>query len=113
MCRSAGRKQFIVHRPAHSDKFTVGAIAGPWQTDRQDTPDRAWLRRHDDNPIRKVYGFLNVVSDQHDRGSLSLPNTQDFLLHAHSSQSIQGRERFVQQQDFRTPDERSRNGDSL
>ena len=53
------------------------------------------------------------MRDQYNRRSLSLPNTQDFLLHAHSSQRIEGCEWFVQQQDFRTPHQCSRDGHSL
>src|ERR1700691_4756718 len=64
-------------------------------------------------PVGKIYRLLDIVGHQHDCCSLSLPNMQDFLLHAHSSQSVQRCEGFVQQQDLGTPHQCSCYGHSL
>jgi hypothetical protein len=50
---------------AQSDKFSIRTVTGSWQMDWQDLPQRARLRRHDDNPVCKIYRFLDVVRDQH------------------------------------------------
>src|SRR5436309_12171971 len=46
-------------------------------------------------------------------GAACLPESQDFILHPHASKSVERAERFVEEENFRVVDERSRESNAL
>src|SRR6218665_3554875 len=57
---------------------------------------------HDDDPVRKVERFVNVVGNEDDRNAALLPDTQQQVLHIGATEGVDGTEWFVEKQDFRT-----------
>ena len=70
-------------------------------------------RRHDHDPVAHVDGFVDVVRDEEHRGPPRLPDAQDFVLHAHPGELVEGAERLVQEQDLRMIDQRPGEGRPL
>ena len=57
------------------------------------------LSFQDNESVGKINGFIDLVSNKHNRPFFFLPNTNDFLFHEHSRLSIQLPEGFIEQQD--------------
>jgi hypothetical protein len=53
------------------------------------------------------------VGDEKHRGAARLPETEDFVLHAHASESIESAEGFVEEQNFWMIDEGASESDAL
>jgi hypothetical protein len=68
---------------------------------------------HDDDAVAHVDGFVDVVGDQEHGGAARLPEAEDFILHAHAGEGIQGTQGFIEQQNARVIDQRAGEGDSL
>ena len=99
---------------AQSEKFWTVPLRGRRsEMNVDDAFDATRARRHDDDAIAHVDGFVNVVGDQQHRRAARLPEAKDFVLHAHASESVESAERFIKEQNFWMIDQRAGESDAL
>ena len=87
--------------------------AGAVESDVDDAFDAARARRHDDDAIAHVDGFVDVMGDEQHGGAARLPKAEDFVLHAHAGEGVERAERFIEQQNFGMIDQRAGQSDAL
>lgn len=71
------------------------------------------MRRHDDDAIGHVDGFVNVMGHQQHGRAAGLLEPQHFVLHLHAREGVERAERLVLKQDPQMIDERPRQGGAL
>ena len=67
---------------------------------RNDLFDRAGPLRQDDDAVAHVNGFIDVVSNEEHGSAPVLPKAQDFILHTHAGEGVEGAEWLVEQKNF-------------
>jgi hypothetical protein len=98
---------------AEAKKFRAAAIARSSQRIRNGLIDPARRLSHYHDAIAHVNGFVDVMGDKEHGGTACLPEPQHFILHPHASKGVERAERFVEQENFRVVDERSRESNAL
>ena len=86
-------------------------VSWPWNIDFHLTPNRAWVRSEDHNPVRQQDGLLNVVryhQDAFSRKRITLPKVADFTAQVFRREHIQRAERLIHHQHIRFHHERPR-----
>jgi hypothetical protein len=78
-----------------SKKVGAASITRSLKTDWNSLFDFAGPRRHDDYAITHVNSFIDVVGDEKHGRATVLPETQNFILHPHTRERVQGTQRFV------------------
>ena len=71
------------------------------------------MRRHDDDAISHVDGFVNVVGDQEHGGAAGLPEVQHLILHAHARERVERAQRLIEQQHLGMINQRPGQGNAL
>ena len=56
--------------------------------------------RQDDDAVAHVNGLIDVVSNEEHGRAPVLPKAQDFILHTHAGEGVEGAERLIQQKNF-------------
>src|SRR6185369_686890 len=81
-------------------KIRAAAIARTIKRDRNDLFDGAGPLRQDDDAIAHVNGFVDVVSNEEHGSAPVLPKAQDFILHTHAGEGVEGAEWLVEEKNF-------------
>ena len=109
----AGEVQQFENLDAEFQKVRAVAFARAIEIDLDGAFDAARTGGHDDDAIAHVDRFVDVMRDEDHRRAARFPEAQHFILHFHASECIERAERFIQQENFRMIDQRSRKGDAL
>src|SRR4029077_4580016 len=56
--------------------------------------------RQDDEAVAHVNGFGDVVSNEQHGSAPVLPKAQNFILHTHAGESVEGAQGFIEQKNF-------------
>ena len=97
----------------HSYEAAVCAVAGFWKVNGDDIEKSAGTSSHDDDGVREVDRFLDVVRHQEGRRSLGGEYRCEFLLQNCLGMSVQRSERLIHQQNFWKIDQSPRQRDAL
>src|SRR5437899_13076229 len=96
----AGEVEKLENFTAQGKEIRAAAIARTIKCDRNDLLDRARPLRQDDDAIAHVNGFVDVVSNEEHCSAPVLPKAQEFILHTHAGERVEGAERLIQQKNF-------------
>src|SRR5207249_4804550 len=114
---SSQRPTSEVHRlknvTAQAKKIWATAVARSIHLYRNDLLDPAGTRSHNNDAVAHVDGFIDVMSNKQHGSAPRLPKAQHFILHTHPGKGIERAEWFVEQENFRVVDERSRESNAL
>ena len=111
--RVAGEIKKSQNFSPEAKELRAGAVTRPIKSDRDGTFNPPRALGHDDNAVAHVDRFVDVVGDEEHGGAARLPEMKHFILHPHTSKSVERAKRFVEQEHFRIIDQRPRQGDTL
>src|ERR1043166_8642455 len=94
--RVAGKMEQLENVSAEAEKFRAAAIARSSDCIWNSLIDPARSLSHNHDAIAHVNGFVYVVRNKKYCRATCLPQSQDFILHAHASKSVQRAERLVE-----------------
>src|ERR1043166_3630013 len=98
---------------AEPQKFRAAALSRPLEVDLEIAFDATGARRHDENPVAHVNGFVDVVGhEEHGRATVP-PELQNFVLHAHAGEGVERAQRFIEEQQLGMIDQRAGQSGSL
>jgi hypothetical protein len=98
---------------AEGNKFGIATVAWPRDADVDCLGDAFTPVSKDDDAIRQVQRFVNVMRHEQNGGAEPLSDVDKEILHLHSRKGIEGGEWFVEEQHTRMPDECARESGSL
>jgi len=109
----AGEVEVFEDLDAEAEEVGVVAFAGAVEIDVDGAFDAAGAGGHDDDFVAHVDGFIDVVGDEDHGGAAVFPEAQDFILHAHAGEGVEGAEGFIEEEDFGVVDKGAGEGDAL
>src|SRR5438874_5823969 len=90
---------------AQAEERLTGAIAWTHKLNIDLAIDPAGRRRHDEDAIAHVDGFIDVVGDEKHGCAAIFPEAQYLVLHPHAREGVERAERFIEQKHFRVIDQ--------
>ena len=96
----AGEVEKLENFTAQRKEVSAAAIARTIKRNRNDLFDGAGPLRQDDDAVAHVNGFVDVVSNEEHGSAPVLPKAQNFILHTHAGEGVEGAERLIQQKNF-------------
>src|SRR5438876_11093794 len=96
----AGEVEKLENFTAQRKEVSAAAIARTIKRNRNDLFDGAGPLRQDDDAVAHVNGFVDVVSNEEHGSAPVLPKAQNFILHTHAGEGVEGAERLIQQTNF-------------
>ena len=80
---------------------------------RQFVENPAWLRLHDDGPIRQRHGFMNIVGHHQDSRARLFPKSEEMIVQTCAREGVERRERLVEEQNLGVHRQTPGDGDTL
>jgi hypothetical protein len=93
----AGKVQHFQNHKPQLQKLRAIALPWPGEENMQHALEATRPRSHDRDAVAHVDRFVDVVGDKQHRGAARLPDAEQFVLHLHTSELVEGPEGFIEQ----------------